>query len=271
MKIIKSKYRKKQNQKKKTRKQKGGSNNFGFIFTRCVKKKEDNQIWINCYKSIRKFYKEKILIITDGSNKEFIDNMPLENVELVDSEFPGAGEVLPYYYFNKVKPFKKAICMQDSMWFVKKFDFENYYLKDVVFLWHMKDVPYLRHYKDKELELATLTNNQEVIDTYKNKEDWIASWGGCSFITIDFLEKLENKYHFLKFVNIMGKERSYRHSFERIFGLICYLLSETIKEKPSLFGANHQAHSRTNLKNINTYTNINTNPSSYMMKLFRGR
>ena len=266
MNFIKSKYKK---HKYKTRKHKGGNNTFGFIFTRCVKKKEDNQVWINCYTSIRKFYKEKIIIITDGSSKELIENIPLENVELIDSEFPGAGEVLPYYYFNKLRPFKNAVCMQDSMWFIRKFDFNKYNLKDVVFLWHMKDVPYLRHYRDKELELATLTNDQEVIDTYINTDDWIASWGGCSFITIDFLKKLENKYHFLNFVNIMGKERSYRHSFERIFGLICYLLSHTIHNTPSLFGANYEAYSTHDLKNINAYTNINS--CSYMIKLFRGR
>jgi hypothetical protein len=35
-----------------------------------------------------------------------------------------------------LKPFKKAVIMQDSMSFLKKFDFENYNLKDVIFLWH---------------------------------------------------------------------------------------------------------------------------------------
>ena len=265
-------YTKKRKYKKtrKYKKQKGGQHNdFGFIFTRCVKKKEDNQIWINCYNSIRKFYKEKILIITDGSNKDLIDNITLDNVELIDSEFPGAGEVLPYYYYHKLRPFKRAVCMQDSMWFVQKFDFANYNLKDVKNLWHMNDPQYLRHYQDKELELAKLTNNEELINTYINTNDWIASWGGCSFITLDFLDVLENKYHFLlNFVNIMGKERSYRHSFERIFGLMCYLTSPDIKSNPSLFGPNIAAKTTNELKNIDQYT---FSIGSFMIKLFRGR
>jgi hypothetical protein len=69
----------------------------------------------------------------------------------------------------------------------------------------------------------------------------------------------------------MGKKRSYRHSFERIFGIICYLFSETIKEKPSLFGPSYDTHTTHNLKNINDYTNMNTRETSYMVKLYRGR
>jgi len=258
------------NKKNKSRKQKGGNkNDFGFIFTRCVKQKEDNQIWINCYNSIRKYYKEKILIITDGSNKDIIDNIPLENVELVDSDFLGAGEILPYYYFHKLKPFNKAICMQDSMWFVKKFDFEKYDLKDVIMLWNFtSNNSSFRHFPDKELELATITGNQDVIDMY-NTNNWIGSWGGCSFITLDFLNKLEDNYHFLQFVNILSKERSYRHSFERIFGVICTLLSTTLKDKPSLFGLSDNAKTTQELKELNLYGPPLTD--DYMLKLYRGR
>ena len=248
---------------KKTRKQKS---DFGFIFTRCVKTKEDNQIWINCYNSIRKFYKEKILIITDGSNKEVIEDIPLKNVILIDSEFPGAGEVLPYYYFYKLKPFKKAVCMQDSHWFTKFYDFKKYDLKDVVFIWHFSK-PYIRHYEDKELELAKLTGD-DVVNMYSS-DNWLPSFGGCSYITLDFLQKLEHKFHFLNFVNIMPKERSYRHSFERIFGVMCYLLSSTIKDKPSLFGDSAYAYVTHDLKDLNNYHDIPSN--SYLIKLYRGR
>jgi hypothetical protein len=254
--------------KRKTKKHKGGNNDFGFIFTRCVKNKEDNQIWKNCYKGIRKFYKEKIIIITDGSNKDLIENIELENVDLIDSEFKGAGEILPYYYFHKLRPFKKAICMQDSMWFMKKFDFKNYDLKDVVFLWEFYSNN--KHFIKEETELASLMS-KEVLDRY-NGTDWFGCWGACSFITIDFVDKLEENYKFLKLVNYTGIERTYRHAFERIFGVICSILSRTMSEKHSLFGAFFDAKTTKELKNINNYKNTNQSVVNVnILKLFRGR
>ena len=271
--IIKRKNRKIRKTKKisKLKKQKGGNDEFGFIITRCVKIKEDNQIWKNCYNSIRKFYKEKILIITDGSNKELIEDIPLENVTLIDSEFPGAAEVLPYYYFNKLKPFKKAVCLLDSMWFTQFYDFNKYDLKDVVFLVHFSQ-PHVHRYEDKELELAQVVGD-DVVNMY-HTDNWLPCFGGSSYITLEFLEKLEDKFHFLVFVNYLGKEkieRSYRHSFERIFAVMCYLLSSTIKDKPepSLFGDSKYMYTTHDLKDLNTYDNIK--PNSYLIKLLRGR
>lgn len=268
MKIKSRKYKKRKQTKKLKIKHKGGSDDsFGFIFTRCVRNKEDNQIWINCYKSIRKFYKEKILIITDGSNKELIEDIPLENVQLIDSEFHGAGEILPYYYFQKLKPFNKAICMHDSMWFVNKFDFKNYDLKDVIFLWYFTSTN--RHFPDKEVELAKLTNKDEVLKLYETN-NWNASFGACSYITLDFVNKLNTEYNFLSFVNILGKERSYRHSLERIFGVLCYLLSDSIKTKTSLFGDwGNGPTVLYELKNLDAY-DINKE-NNFMVKLTRGR
>ena len=269
MELTKKNNRKKRRLSKKYKKLLGGNNDtFGFIITRCVKKEEDNQIWINCYKSIRKFYKEKIIFITDGSNKKLIKDIPLENVDLIDSEFQGSGEILPYYYFHKLRPFKKAVCMQDSMWFINYFDFKNYELKDIVFLWHFGGDN--KHFTDKEEELAKLIS-EDVFNTYKSS-NYIGSWGGTSFLTLKFLDELQNTYNFLKWVDYLNKERTYRHSFERIFGVICSMSSKTLKNNPSLFGDFQTSKTTTNLKNINTYKNSNSTLSDiFLLKLFRGR
>ena len=59
MELTKKNNRKKRRLSKKYKKQLGGNNDtFGFIITRCVKKEEDNQIWINCYKSIRNSWRK---------------------------------------------------------------------------------------------------------------------------------------------------------------------------------------------------------------------
>ena len=38
-------------------------NTYGFIILRHVRNFKDNQMWISCYNSIRKFYSNKIIII----------------------------------------------------------------------------------------------------------------------------------------------------------------------------------------------------------------
>jgi hypothetical protein len=158
--------------------------------------------------------------------------------------------------------------MQDSMWFIKPFDFQNYDLKDIVFLWHFTSE--FVHFVDKEKEIAELLG-KEVIDKY-NSGDWIGSFGGCSFITLDFIDKLQNKFNYLQLVNILPKERTYRHSFERIFGVICSLLSENIKTKPSIFGWFSDLRITHELKNVNTYKNTNASINELnMLKITRNR
>ena len=74
---------------------------LGFIILRCVRSKDCKDYWIECYDAIRRFYPlNKILIIDDFSNYEFIDtNKILINTLIIQSEFKGRGELLPYYYY----------------------------------------------------------------------------------------------------------------------------------------------------------------------------
>jgi hypothetical protein len=207
---------------------------FGFIFTRCIKKDDDNKIWITCYNNIRKFYSEPILIISDNCNKDMIQNIPLENTVVIESEFNGSAEILRYYYFYKLRPFNKAIIIHDSMMVNKKFDYANYDLKDVIFLWHFEKNKI--HFPDEERELLMLTHNDDIIKLYES-HIWVGSLGGTSFITYEFVKLLQDKFNFLEYVNYLCLRREYRHSFERTFSVLCWYLSESIREKPSLFGS----------------------------------
>ena len=79
-------------------------NNYGFIITRHVNSELTNKYWNNCVKCIRRFYPyRKIVIIDDNSNKDFVKSFyNFDNVEIIESKFPGRGELLPYYYFHKL-------------------------------------------------------------------------------------------------------------------------------------------------------------------------
>jgi hypothetical protein len=90
------------------------SESVGFIVTRCVKKPEQNILYYDCYMAIRKFHPDlKIVFIDDNSDRSVLQEIPMENVEIIQSEFPGAGEFLPYYYLLTRKFFKKAIIIKE--------------------------------------------------------------------------------------------------------------------------------------------------------------
>ena len=46
-------------------------------------------------------------------------------MEIINSEFPGRGELLPYIYFLKYKWFDNAVIIHDSVFFHKTIDFTN--------------------------------------------------------------------------------------------------------------------------------------------------
>lgn len=90
-----------------------------FVILTHVSKHEHNQIWQRCVESVKKYHPEaKIVIIAD---KCFIE----ADVQVIVSEFPGAGEILPYYYFAKFQWAKRMIVLHDSMFLQKRIEFDN--------------------------------------------------------------------------------------------------------------------------------------------------
>lgn len=196
---------------------------LGFIVLRHVNSEKTNLYWIEAIKSIRKFYSNPILIIDDNSNKEFLkSDIVFKNVTTVNSEFIRRGEILPYYYFHKLKPFDRAIILHDSVFIQKYIDFDN--MSDVHFLWHFY------HYWDSpEQELAKikqLKNYEQLLNTFLDKSKWLGCFGGMSCIRYDFLNKLVEKYDMFKLLDVIHN-RGDRINFERIFGVLCY--NETIQ------------------------------------------
>ena len=97
-------------------------NSFGFIITRHVNSESTNRYWNHSVKCLRTLYPlKKIIVIDDNSKKEFLNaDHEYENVEYVISEFPGRGELLPYYYLYKNHYFDNAIIIHDSVFIQKR-------------------------------------------------------------------------------------------------------------------------------------------------------
>jgi hypothetical protein len=206
-----------------------------FIFPVCIKKPKHSILWKECVRCIRKFYSNKIIIIIDNCD---IEDLNLEyslesylndhNIMFIKSEFNGAGELLPYYYYLLLKPSSKAIIIQDSIFIQKPFDEKEINeVNDIKFLWHF-EFHKTEYYRLVLSMLTNLNHDQELIELYKNENKWDGCAGLSSIITLKFLEKIQEKYLFLNLLNYFNDEtgndkfRILRCTLERILAIICF-------------------------------------------------
>jgi hypothetical protein len=197
--------------------------NFGFIVTRHVNTKQTNLYWNQCVKLLRTHYpKCQIVIIDDNSNQDFIKSEhDYTNLTIIQSEYPGRGELLPYIYFLKNKWFENAVIIHDSVFFHFTFPFEKMN-RQFASLWNFGN-------NDSELSniirvAKSLKNNKAIVHciNYWDKGLWLSSQGAQSYINHNFLVKMNNKYDLNNLLATV-LNRSDRCTLERIIGILVYL------------------------------------------------
>jgi hypothetical protein len=213
-------------------------NKIGFILIRNVNCELSNKFWIESYKSIRKYYDNKIIIVDDNSDYNYIKcDIEIINCDIIQSEFKARGEILGYYYYYKYNFFEKAVILHDSVFINKYINFDI--KEDIKFIWHFTHV-WDDDYKELEL-LNKIENNiykKNLIDYYHQKSKWFGCFGLQSVIKFDFLEKIVNKYNIFNLVKYINN-RPKRMNFERIFALICTIEDSSLEKSPSMFGIIH--------------------------------
>ena len=203
---------------------------FGFMMTRHVNSEVTNKYWNESYRCIRRLYPDTLIVIIDDNSKEELvrEEQYLENCALIKSEFPGAAELLPYYYLHKYKFFHTAIIIHDSVFIQKKLDLGG--IDGVKFLWHIN---HEFNMPEDEKKILKILENQELLKLHGKRELWHGSFGVQSIIKLNFLEILQKNYEFLTLVHHINN-RHLRTVLERIFAVIC---SHQIGNKiPSSYG-----------------------------------
>ena len=212
-------------------------NRYGFIMIRHVNSLETNKYWIESYNCIRKFYFNKIIIIDDNSNKEYLnenDHNNLINCCIINSEYPKRGEILAYYYLIKYNLFDKAVILHDSTFINKNIDFFKY--DKVKFLWHFThnwDTP-----EDEIKLLKKIKNNKELFKLYQLKNKWMGCFGLQTVIEYSFLKNIVSKYNLFDILNYIDT-RPKRMNLERILGLIFTYENPDLIQQPSIYGIIH--------------------------------
>ena len=195
---------------------------FGFIILRCVQSETTNKYWNLSYRCIRLNYPDTpIVIIDDNSKVEFVhENEPLVNTTIVESTYPGRGELLPYIYYAQNKWFDTACIIHDSVFINKRFTIktENY-----TFLWSFENF----HVHDMEYTTKALSvfEDPALVKYYLDKK-WVGCFGAMTIINHDFLLDVNSKYEFAKLIDTI-QTRDHRMCFERI--LACMLQSQSPK------------------------------------------
>jgi hypothetical protein len=201
---------------------------FGFIILRHVKDSKTNDYWKHSYDCVRRFYpKAPIMIIDDNSIQEHVDTAKvLENTTIQQSEFPGRGEFLPYYYFLKLKPFDIAIILHDSVFINARINFS---VSKFCALW---DFEHTWDQIEDESRLIQVFEDEALTSFHKNKDAWKGCFGGMSIITHEHLSQVNAKHDIGKLIPLI-LTRYNRCSFERV--IACLLQAG----EPSVFGKIH--------------------------------
>jgi len=240
---------------------------FGFIIIRHVNSLKTNKYWNQSVKLLKTLYPFiKIVIIDDNSNYNFIKaDDEYNNVEIIQSEFHGRGELLPYYYYLKYKFFTNAVIIHDSVFFHKRIPFEKLNGVEVLPLWFFSPDKedyenrkrIARHLKNYQIIDRQFISNDTILEMPHNKEKWFGCFGVQSYINLKFLERIEDKYGITSLISSV-KCRKDRCCLERIFGCIFFTEYKNILNIKSIFG------------NIMTYQKWGYSFDEYLMDLSKG-
>jgi hypothetical protein len=235
---------------------------FGFIIIRHVNSEKTNMYWNHNVKLLRTLYPfRKIVIIDDNSNYNYVKSeFDYKNIEIIQSEFHGRGELLPYYYYLKHKFFTNALIIHDSVFLHKKINFEKLNGINVIPLWFFySDTENVENTK----RIASYLKNSIVITNKITKEltllgmktnEWFGCFGVQSYINLQFLERIQEKYNIINLIHAV-KCRADRCCLERIFGVIFFTENPSVIKIKSMFG------------NIMTYQQWGYSFDEYMIDL----
>ena len=219
-------------------------NAYGFIIIRHVNSTNTNKYWNQSVKLLNALYPSaKIVIIDDNSNKDFIKpDREYNNIQIVESEFSGRGELLPYYYYTKNKYFNNAIILHDSVFIHKRINFEVLHNCEVLPLWYFNPD---RENVINTLQISEILNGFYTISKKLTLNDdtilgmpqtkWYGCFGSMTYINHDFLLKVNNKYNLTNLVKTI-KNRKDRCCLERIIGCIFFTECPKLCKKKAIFG-----------------------------------
>jgi len=207
---------------------------YVFVILRNLRNSSDNDLWISCYNSIRRYYTNKIVIIDDNSSMNTV-NGKLYETDIIYSDYPGAGECLPYFYFLMNRWADRMIFLHDTMFLHRRFLQQE---ADTLLRFHWHFNPTDKEFIPRIQQVVTSLKNHEPLLSHltpQSDSQWKACFGVASIIDISIAHKLEEKYKLFSTAVLMIRNRRDREMMERLFGLIAFH-ENLVSDNPSTFG-----------------------------------
>lgn len=199
-----------------------------FVILRCVRAADQNRLWKRAVASVREFYPtNQIIVIDDNSTHAEASD---DGIPVIQSEFPGAGEVLPYHYFLKHRWAERMVFIHDSMLLKRTFT-EQELLQSNRFLWHF-DI----HRWDNDRMINSIMDTPELIAYNSNKEVWWGCFGATMLVSYDTLSAIEKRYGMIQRCIARISTRPGRMAFERILAILMFKEGAVSKESCSING-----------------------------------
>ena len=208
-----------------------------FVILTHISSPQHETLYKKCYQSVREFYPDTPIVIIDDNSTSPLSDGELTNTMIIRSEYPGAGELLPYYYFVNCKWADKMVFLHDSM-FLKRAFSEDELKEPIKFHWHFVDGR-----KDNlrltDLFLGKLPYGPELIEFNKTL-NWYGCFGVTAIIHLKVLEQIEEKYQFTHIFKDMIHTRKQRMALERVFGVLAFKENLLKIENCSNYGTIHK-------------------------------
>ena len=203
----------------------------GFIILRNVCSERTDRYWKLCYESIRRVYRDApVLIIDDNSDAACMSPHATTNTTVVQSEYPGRGELLPYVYYLKYRIADRVVILHDSVFLTRRVPFDR--SRPYQHLWSFE--PSHRESGAARLLAACLTGDK-LVDLY-NGSRWKGCFGGMSVVSHAFLSRVDAACGISSLLGLV-KSRPDRMAFER--ALACMFLSCASSSPPPVYGDIH--------------------------------
>lgn len=192
-----------------------------IYITTNLRTEEHRRMLVTAIEYANKHYPtERIVIIDDNSSlsvsKDELSRIH-SNLEIIRSEYPGAGELLRlYYYLHDKNPTKWAICVHDSQFINTRFSLPSCPYRFLYTAKHVHDNPL------RELSLVAMIGSKELTKFFRReRKSWKTAFGAQCIVKHEFLQKINVKLpRFFTTMIPNVKSRSDRMCCERIVGVV---------------------------------------------------
>jgi hypothetical protein len=200
-------------------------------------------------------------------------NGKLYQTDILHSDFAGAGETLPYYYFLMYRWADRMIFLHDTMFLYRPFRKEEIDT-DARFHWSFTDTePTVRTRLTQFI--PSLRNHQGLMSMVNQPDTWRACFGVAMVVGLSVVEQLEDKYKLFSTMTMMIRNRKDREMAERLLGLVLFHEGIVTIATCSTFGDIHAYPKafQSEWSNLATarYQLEQAGYDSAIMKVWRGR